>query len=167
MDFGEPGVAGLFAGFEGGGAPAFEFARGAVGIEADFAVGGEKGLEGGRAEFSGLADDFNKHIALGQADGEHAGRGGGQAGDFGEAHAGGAGVVRCQSSRGHPTLPIEQLHQLADTGAADADEVAGFVGGQDDFAARGGPGAGMEHAEHEGVYTKVVAGGKWRVPAPL
>lgn len=151
VDFREPGVAGLFAGFEGGGAPAVEFACGTVAREVNFAVSGEEGLNGGRAEFGGLADDFDKGVAFRQTDGEDAGRRRGVAGNLSEAHLGGAGVGGGKSSSSHPTPAIEEFHGFTEAGAADPNEVGGFVGWEDEFAALGGPGTGMEHAEHEEV----------------
>ena len=153
MDFGEPRVAGLFAGFEGGGAPAVLLVGETVGVvEAGFGAGGEEGLDAGGAEFGGLADDVFEEAALGEADGENARDGMGMAGEGLAADAGEAGGFTNQDASNHAAEAVEQLHAVTGADAADAGEVAGFGGVEGDFAAGFGKSAGVEGAQktHEG-----------------
>ncbi len=78
-DIEEPGIAALFGGFEGGGAPFLDFFVLTVAVEVDLGAFADDGDDAGGTDFGGFADDIVETGAfrkgLGERDGVGKGRG--------------------------------------------------------------------------------------------
>ena len=130
-DFGEPRVAALFGGFEGGGAPLFELLFLPFAVEVDLgALAGDRDDAAG-ADLGGFAHDAVHAGAFGEGlrERDFVGQGSGAADALDGEHGGG---IRIAGEDADPlgAASIEGDHQGTAAGAVDDDEVVGFVCGE-------------------------------------